>query len=567
MIAAAPHVQAAERDGTVPRVRWRERASRFLARAVALAETRSGMYAVFVTALAAWWIQALVIPLGAGRDLGTYVGAYVQLFQSNPVDLGYVLGRTPIAALGVGGLLDLAGGRLAEPAMSLLYAASTTAWFIAARRFGGRSALATAVVLLLYPGYAIIFHELSSDAVFAAAFAGWSLVAVRVCLAPSPAGFALLGTGIGVLALIRPGNQALLVLVLLPLIVGMSWRRKLVSIAAFVVPAVALVGGWVVHNGIVWDDYTLARNGNATVPFFRAFTVDHIVGPDNGPASRELAAAVQRDLLPKQPYRAYGIDLHRFFAEGSPRMQEDLIALSNRLWGWHSDSRKLREVGMEAVRAHPLTYARGVAKTTFQLLSNPVFRNLGSGGGGNGTPAGAGGANGGGNEDTIVVNGRRLPKPTKGDVIPAAHEGGVTTPDNSIYTVWTSATEHHLVFVHMGQAARYDALHARMDELQDNLPSRSGSATLALRFNQSSRWYPRPFMWLAIALACFVLRRPRDLLALVAPTIAGFVLVLLSAAGLPAEPHYSVPIAPAFVLLAAGALFGPRRQRAAGEKP
>jgi hypothetical protein len=526
-----------------------------VARAAAVAETRTGTIAVFVAALVVWWVQALVSPLGPGRDLGTYLGAYVQLLQSNPIDLGYVLGRTPIAPVVVGGLLDVAGGRLAEPVTSLLYAASIVAWFLAARRFGGRAALALTIVLLVYPGYGILFHELSSDAVFAAAFAGWSLLAVRVCLSPTVVGFAVLGTGVGVLALIRPGNQALLVLALVPLVVALPWRDRLVSVAAFVLPVVVLLGAWVVHNGLVWGDYTVARNGNATVPFFRAFTVDHIVRPDNGPASRELAQAVQRDLLPKQPYKAYGIDLDRFFSEGSPRMQEDLVALSNRLWGWHSDSRKLRQVGMEAVWTHPVTYARGVAGTTFDLLRLPLYRDLPSGGGGG---RGGSASSGGGEGPTIVVDGRRLPKPTKGDVIPAAHEGGVTTPDNSIYTVWTSDTEHHLVFVHPGAEARYVALHRRMDELQDNLPHRAGSPTLALRFNQLSHWFPPPLLWLVVGVVALVVRRPRGVLALVVPTVAGLVLVLLSAAGLPAEPAYTVPVVPAFVLLAAAGLFAPR---------
>src|SRR5437763_6402429 len=183
---------------------------RLARRAAALAETRRGVGIVFVVALAVWWLQALVIPLGGGRDLGTYLGAYIQLFQAHPIDLGFVLGRTPISSLVVGGLLQLGGGVLAEPAVSLLYAGSIVAWFVAARRFGGKAALLTVVGLLLYPGYGILFHELSSDAVFAAAFAGWSLLAVRVLQSPSTRGLAFLGTGVGVLVLIRPGNQVLL---------------------------------------------------------------------------------------------------------------------------------------------------------------------------------------------------------------------------------------------------------------------------------------------------------------------------------------------------------------------
>src|SRR5438552_1699739 len=80
-----------------------EVSARLARRAVLWADTRAAVVAVFVIALGVWWLQALVIPLDGGRDLGTYLGAYIQLFQSHPIDLGYVLGRTPAATLLVGG--------------------------------------------------------------------------------------------------------------------------------------------------------------------------------------------------------------------------------------------------------------------------------------------------------------------------------------------------------------------------------------------------------------------------------------------------------------------------------
>jgi Glycosyltransferase family 87/Dolichyl-phosphate-mannose-protein mannosyltransferase len=516
---------------------------------VRLAETRWAAAVVFVVSLAVWWLEAAVIPLGPGRDLGTYLGGYIQLFQAHPIDLGYVLGRTPIAMLVVGGLLDLAGGALAEPVMSVLYSLSIVAWFLAARTFGVRAALLVVVLLLLYPGYGILFHELSSDAVFAAAFAGWSLLVVRVLRAPTFKGWALAGAGVGVLALIRPGNQIMLALALVPFVLRSTWRRRVISAAAFVVPAVVLIGGWTIHNGIRYDNYTIARGGNATVPFYRAFVTDRIVRPSNGPASRELARAVQTDLLPKQPYRAYGITLADFFDHPSSRMQVDLLALSDRIKGWHSNYRWLRDVGTEAVEKHPATYARGVAKTVWQLLTQAVYR----------TPT-APDSSAQTHPAAVQAAPRDgpLPVPTEGEPIPAPHEGGVTTPDFSIYTVWTSPTKHHLVFVHPGDEQRYVSLHARMNELAANLPDRRGSPTLAHRLNQASRWLVPPILWLAIAIFAFVYRRPRGAVELLVPALAGLMVILISALGLPSEPHYSVPVVPAFVLLAGGALFAPR---------
>src|SRR5919201_231948 len=258
--------------------------------------------------------------------------------------------------------------------MSLLYAASIVAWFLAARTFGGKAALLTAVVLLLYPGYGILFHELSSDAVFAAGFAGWALLLVETTLSPTWRRFALVGLGAGVLVLIRPSNQVLLVLALLPLALRLPWRVRLASAAAFLLAAVGVIGALVLHNGVRYGDYVVVRGGNATLPFFRTFVTDKIVRPSNGPQSRELARAVQRELLPTEPYSSYGITLDDFFREASPRMQIDLVALSDRLKGWYTNDRWLREVGIEAVRTHQRTYARAVAGSVWGMLRQGLYR-------------------------------------------------------------------------------------------------------------------------------------------------------------------------------------------------
>ena len=537
--------------------RWAERG---LSRALALVDTAWGTATVVVAALAVWWIQAIAMPLARGRDFGTYVGGYVELFQRHPIDLGYVLGRTPIAPLVTGGLLDLAGGALAEPAMSLLYALSVTAWFLAARSFGAVPAVVTTLVLLLYPGYGILYHELASDSVFAAAFAGWSLLVVRAVLVPTPARFALVGAGVAGLVLVRPGNQALLLLAVLPLVVPAPWRTRLLAVAAFTVSAAALLGVWAVHNGVLYDKYTVATGGNSRLPFERAFLTDRIVRPENGPASRRLGRLVSRHLLSEEPYRSYGVGLNDFFERPSPRMIVDLTSLSNRLYGWKSDARILRSVGIEAVRAHPGTYAQGVSTTVWDLMWQPVFRSLPSGGDAPAQSDGADSVHSAGGE-TVVVDGRTLPKPTEGELIPAPHEAAPTTARGGIYTVWTSPTERHLVFARPRDRERLDALHARMGELAENLPSRSGTAILALRLNQASRWFPPPVLWLLFGVAGLVLRRPERALALAAPALAGLVVIVLSALAIPSVPHYSVPVAPAFVLLAAGSLTGMRRRR------
>ena len=535
-----------------------ERIRRFGSRAARYAETRAGTVTVFLAAVVVWWIQAIAMPLAAGRDFGTYVGAFVELFQSDPIDLGYVLGRTPVAPLVTGALLTPFDGALAEPVMSLLYAGSILAWFLAARRFGGAAALATALLLLAYPSYGILMHELSSDSVFAMAFAGWSLLAMRVIERPSTTGWIALGAGVGVLALVRPLNQVLLVFVVLVLVLGTTWRSRLTWAAAFVLPVVVIVAAWTVHNGVRYDDYTLSRAGNTNWPIYRVYLFDKLVRPDNGPASREMARAVQEDLLPYEPYRSYGITLQRFFEDPSARMLEDMGALANRRWGWHTDQKILRDIAFEAIRTHPVPYAENVSGTIFDLLRKPVYRPLSRPSPTTSAPSGDQPANGGGVGETIVVNGKVLPKPSEGEAIPGAREGGPTTPDNSIRTVWTSASERHLVFDRPDDERRYEQLHRDIDEISAGLPDRAGSYDLALLLNRSARWFPPPILWLVVGLVALAWRRPSNALALATPTVAAVVIVVAVALGAPAIPQFTVPVLPAFALLLGGALLGPR---------
>ena len=99
---------------------------------------------------------------------------------------------------------------------------------------------------------------------------------------------------------------------------------------------------------------------------YRSFELDRIMGPENGPASRRLAHVVEQKLLPREPYRSYGIGVHEFFASGSDRIFGDLTGVAN-----PSD---LAEATREAIRRHPGTFVRSIARTLWEQLANrPVY--------------------------------------------------------------------------------------------------------------------------------------------------------------------------------------------------
>ena len=216
------------------------RARRALTRLETLAATCAGAAWLFAAGLAVYALQSVAMPIFPGRDIATYVRYYDQFFNgvASPMSMLY---RTPLSSLVVGAPLDLLGAIPTQVLLGVLYAGSITAWAAAAATWGPRAALATGVLLLAYPAYGFLFHALAGDLAGAAAAAGWVLLVVRAARAPSVRRYALVGLGVGALALVRPGNQVLLTVALLPLLLEGVRRAPLARAAAVVVGFVAVI--------------------------------------------------------------------------------------------------------------------------------------------------------------------------------------------------------------------------------------------------------------------------------------------------------------------------------------
>ena len=510
-----------------------------------LAERRAGAVALFVTALAVYAIRAIGWPLVGGRDLDEYLLGYIQFLDWHPLLPWAMLFRTPATPVVVGSALDVAGGFFAWPLMAVLFAGSVVAWAAAARAFGARVAVLVAGAVLVFPAYGLLFTEYSSDALFGAAFALWAWLFVRAVTRPSTSRFLVAGLGVALLALVRPGNAVLIVLALFPLFLGAALRTRATWAGAFLVAAVVPLAAWAVLNGVRFGDYTLARGGNAVIPFYRAFISDKIVSPDNGPASRKLAAAIQQHLLTRDPYKAYGVTLDRVFSSGSFRIHEDLYLLSDQVFGWDSNYSILRKAGVEAVEKHPGKYSQGVLSTIWHQLSRSYFRAPPT------KPT----------KGASAVKGPAPypPPPTEGEPIPSGQNLWISRPDNSIREVWTSATRHHFVFSKPSQRPRFDAIRRELDSLFGNLPKTTGNAQVRLRLDQMSRWFPRSILWIALGLAALLWRRPRGAGILVALAVAALIVIVFNALGLFADQRFALPVAPAFIWFGIASLFAPRR--------
>lgn len=511
---------------------------------------------LFALALVVFALRSIALPVIPGRDFGTYVGYYVQLWDWDSVVPMSMLFRTPLAPLVVGGTLDLLGGWGLQAVMALLFALSIVAWTRTALAFGTRAALVTAAALLLYPGYGILFHTPASEPVAAAAFAAWGLAVSRAWLVPSYGRFAVAGAATAATALARPAFQVLVLVAALPVALQLPWRMRLACGGACAAVAFGVLGSWTLANGLRYDDYTVARGSGAFFPFYRAFTTDHIVRPDNGPASRELASAVQRELLSKEPYRSYGITLDDFFTRGGPREFEDVVGITDRLWGWDSDYAHMRAVGVEAVKASPRRYLSGVGRTILEELWKPLFvalpnRDVEAPSDASTSPRDR--------DASTPPPAPALPVPSEGEQIPAAHQGFFsTTPDGHVREVWTSPVDHSLVFATQEMQRRYDQTAIDAGVLLAKVPPYEGNEWLTLQFSRSSKLFPPPMLWLVAGLVGLVVRRPKQVGLALALAGAALLVVAFQALAIYTIVEFAIPVAPALIVLGAAGVVGTR---------
>jgi hypothetical protein len=487
-------------------------------------ETRKAAMLCFVAALAVYGIESIAWPLTGGRDSTTYLMYFADMWHRHPAYPMLMLFRTPVAPLFYGPLFRVGGATLAEVGMAFAYAGSILAFSAAARAFGRLPAVLTGVSLLLLPAYGALFHQVSSDPVFAFFLALWVLATVRAFQTPDVRRFALLGILVVALVLTRPSAQILLLTGFASLLPRGPWRERVGRTLAFGASAAVLLLGWASYNAARYGDFTVARGGWASTPFYRVFVMEKIAKPTNGPASAELATAVRRDLMTRPPYAQLHLSTHTFFTLATDHMWGDLVWLSDYQWGWDTHYSILRRVALEAIRRHPALYAHDVVAAVKAELFTPY----------------------------------RWAAPLVPAEGPSASVGAAPAAsqpeDIGGYRWWLATNPHGAPPVH----AREVRLVRELARLQGKLPERTGSGRLALVLNWISRLYPRAWIWLVVGFAASLIRRADRLSGPTVIVVASLALLIFTMLGNPPALEYGLPLEPAFVLFALAALLGGR---------
>ncbi len=512
--------------------------------------SRSAAAAVFIAALVVHALESVVWPVAEGRDYVTYIRVYAEMWHWTSVIPWELLWRMPVAPAVLGVPLDIAGPTGARVWIALMFAGTVTLWLRVGLRFGRATAVLLVLALLAYPAFGALFHRYSSDAVTGLLFALLALALTRAWERPSTARFVVLGGSIVLIGLARPANQVLVILVFVPFVLVAPLARR--ARWAVVSAAVVLVAfaGWAAANQARYDDLALSRGGGAWLPFYRVYLTDRLIDPSNGPASRKLGEAVRTRLLVREPYRSYGITMREFFDHPTTRYHEDLVSLSDRVWGWDSDYSVLRRAAREAIARHPAAFTGGVGRSLVEQLTQ-WFPYLPAAT----TPAPAGGQ--------LVVAGKPLPRPSEGGTIPAASVSyWLGRSDNAFDEVWTSPVDHHVVSSKPELLRRLHRLETRVAGLALP-PAGAGSTSAARWLNRVSQVYPRALLWLVVGVIAIVVRRPR-LSGLALTIAAGALLVILATLlAVPPVDEFMMPLFPAFALLGLVGLVGDRREPSA----
>ncbi|MGH3111757.1 MAG: glycosyltransferase family 39 protein [Gaiellaceae bacterium] len=515
----------------------------------AFVPTRRAAALLFVAALGVYWLQALGWPMAKGRDTWDYLGYYLQLADAEPPLEMLQLFRTPLTPLAVGLPLDLGGTVLLEIVFGVLYAASVVAWSATAVTFGRLPALLAAALLLVYPAWATLYHQASSDAVFATGLALWALLLARTLERPSAWRFAALGAGIAVLALIRPANQVLLPAVLAALLVPVPWRRRLGWAAAALAAAAAILGGWALHNGIRYDDATVARGGRAWVPFLRVWLAEETIAPENGSESRRLASLIEREVLADGPHARLDVTLDDYLANPSNYETVRLIALSDQVLGRDENYDVLFGSALEAIREHPGRYVRGVADVFWEFLQQqPLREDVAPREQTAPSPP----------EPTFESDGVTLPNPQADVLVEGVPYGFVWCASDYIDSCTLGRPA--LAWDDAERQRRYREIASQIRAWDADLPAREGVSAVDEILNRITPRFPRPPFWIAIGIVGLAFRRPHGWRTIVVLWACAAAVLLIHAASQGVAPEFALPLYPLFVVTGLAAIAGDRRR-------
>lgn len=309
--------------------------------------------APFLTMFAWFWVTAHWFPLREGRDMNTYFLCFRDLLQIEPEFPLLMLFRTPLTPLFYGTCFEYLEETGIELVLALLYAVSMTSVFAVVRKFSVVCAwlfnALAGVNLWLFRWFNAVGSETLQIVLLCLWFA-FSFFAMRSLRVRTWVG---VGAIVFLLVVNRPGNQTFVLCFLLPFcIAGAPVARRFLLSATFLITYGVAYLAFSSLNYLRYGEFCLAALGDAHLPFYRLFVQEHVISPDNGPASLSLAGFVAEKLLTDPVYQRHEITQELFFRCSTQRMFNSLIYAFQKE-GSAGDLSILRKAGLESIWSDP----------------------------------------------------------------------------------------------------------------------------------------------------------------------------------------------------------------------
>lgn len=283
----------------------------------------------------------------------TYFLWFRDLFQIEPEFPLLMLFRTPLTPLFYGACFEFFEETGIELVLAVSYAASITSVFAVLREFSSLAAWTLDALVGVNLWLFRSFNAVGSETLQTVLLCLWfccTFFAMRSTRMRAWAGSAVL---VFLLVLNRPGNQTFLLCFLLPFLASNASvaRRFMLSGAFLIVYSLSHVA-FCSFNYFRYGEFCIAKLGEAHLPFYRLFVQEHVISPDNGPASRQLAQFVDAKILNNPIYVQYEITHDIFFRCSTQRMFNSLIYALQKD-GSNGDFGLLRRAGMESIWHDP----------------------------------------------------------------------------------------------------------------------------------------------------------------------------------------------------------------------
>lgn len=493
------------------------------------------LFAIGVISFATYWFQSLAWPLFFGRDALSYLYYYLDMGSNNPVYHYIMLRRTPVAPLLFGTTISIGGVFFTEVILAIIYCVSILGIYYIGSQYNRKLGIIIAVLVNFYPAYGQRFHAIETESPSAFILIILCVLFFNAINSPRSWKFILLGFITVILSLTRPDHVVFLALGASPLIFLSNRFRSVEKIRFslyFIIITSSLLLLWSAYNFVRYDDFTISRGGDAHIPLQRAFEFSHTVMAENGPASANLVDVVQTELLTKEPYKSYGIDVNTFFAKGTERMFYDLPGLSDLHYGWDSDYSQLKKVGIEALIAHPVAYIWSYIKSAGVML---LF---------NATQPATNMETGKDIQPQLGESG--LPIPTEGDLIPRSYYLYIFSSP----TAKSLPDPNSLAINILNPVVRESTkqIEDKLNEYKKLIPNRKGSEEIADVLNFVTLIFPPAIFWLVLGSAGIIINVTRNKLVLFFLCTLSLVVVLYPILGINPVPIMRTRFDPLFIL-------------------